>query len=88
MQAIVVKILESLVMALVTRLLEYYQKQKAQSDAITTSDAKIDEHLKNFKDAYSKAFDGTPVTPEQRKKINDAIKELIRGGNSSRPSGV
>ncbi len=41
--------------------------------------ADIDARLKAFKDAYKDAFNGEPVTPEQRQRLKDAITTFIRG---------
>lgn len=78
--------LNSLVLYLVSKLGAWLlaraieQSQKIQ--AKTASDKEIDSRLQQYKDAYKEAFNGEAVTPEQRKKLNGAIADFIRG-----PSG-
>lgn len=41
----------------------------------------IDARLAKFNAAVTNAFDGKGVTPEQRKELNDAIGDFVRGTN-------
>ena len=69
------KLISRLAAWLFARAAEYFQKRKEQSD----SDAAIDARLKAVKDAYMQAFDGHPVTPEQRAALKSAISNFLRG---------
>lgn len=75
--------IEKIVVELLTRLLslllekgsEIYKSH--QSKVVTEKD--VDERLKQFKEAYTEAFDGNPITPEQRKRLNQSIANFILG---------
>ncbi len=73
MYSVALKLLEILAIRLITHLLEKNrttdQAPKVMSD---------EERLEKMKRAYKEAFDGTPVTKEQRKKLNEAISIFIR----------
>lgn len=47
-----------------------------------STDQSIDQRLTAFKAAYKDAFNGKPVTPEQRQKLNQAISDFISGNTS------
>ncbi len=47
-----------------------------------TTEGDINKKLLDFKLAYKEAFDGSPITPEQRQKLKSAISDFIRGGSS------
>lgn len=72
-------ILESLITKLAswffTKVLAYFHG-KAQH---AKTDKEIDEKLAVVKQAYKEAFDGTPITPEQRQKLNQSIDDWLRG---------
>jgi hypothetical protein len=59
---------------LFTKGLELYHSKRSSME----SDQAIDAHLKAFKAAYKDAFNGQPVTKEQREKLNQAIADFIR----------
>ena len=73
--SLVVSILTKLTSWLLARGLE---KLHLEQD-IYEKKNQIDERLKNFKDAYVEAFDGHPLTEEQRAKLKKAIADFIRG---------
>jgi hypothetical protein len=53
---------------------------RLHSKQIAAGDARdVDEKLEQFKAAYRKAFDGKPITPDQKKELNRAISDFIRG---------
>ncbi len=52
------------------------RQQKANTEK------EINQKLEVLKNTYKEAYDGTPVTPEQRKKINQAISDFLRGGSN------
>ncbi len=76
----------SIVVALMTKLtswlfakgLEVIHSKQDQA----TTDADIDARLASFKNAYKEAFNGQPVTSEQKQKLNQAIADFIRGGTT------
>ncbi len=45
----------------------------------TDAGKEIDKKLETFKRVYEKAFDGTPITKDQKNEINKAISDFIRG---------
>jgi hypothetical protein len=47
-----------------------------------TTDGDIDKKLLAFKLAYKEAFNGSPVTPEQREKLKGAISDFIRNAGA------
>jgi hypothetical protein len=71
------KLLELLIIKLVSMLLE----QSNKNVPAPVTDESIDARLAKFKDAYKDAFNGQPVTTEQRQKLNEAISSFIRGAN-------
>lgn len=82
MSAFLAAILERLVTSLISRLMEYWDKKKSEENRIKSTDVEIDRRVLKVKDAYKEAFDGTPVTKEQRAKVNEALREFIRGGSN------
>jgi hypothetical protein len=54
------------------------EKYHGIRDAKETNDT-IDARLKSFKNAYNEAFDGNPVSPEQREKLRNSIADFLRG---------
>ena len=72
---IFVSLMMKIVAFLFTKGLEYFHGQQKKSE----TEKNIDERLAKFKEAYKGAFDGEPVTPEQRAKLNQAIRDFIRG---------
>jgi hypothetical protein len=72
----VVTILAKLGSWLVSQGLVYIHGQQVKA----ATDASIDARLSAFKQAYKEAFNGQPVTPEQRQKLNSSISDFIRGG--------
>ena len=56
--------------------LQHYHGEQEHAE----TDRDIDARLKLFKDAYKEAFNGEPLTTEQKKKLNYAISDFLRGG--------
>lgn len=75
--------ISNIVVILLTRLTSWLFTKglevKAGRDQKAATDADIDQKLATFKEAYKESFNGEPVTPEQRKKLNQAIADFIRG---------
>lgn len=46
------------------------------------SDQEIDVKLAAVKQAYKEAFDGTPITEDQRKKLNQTIADFLSGNGT------
>jgi hypothetical protein len=75
-------ILHNVAVALVTKLatwlydkaMESYQADKLRDKTQAEADAK----LKEFKDACKEAFNGYPVSKDQKKRLNKAAKELLK----------
>lgn len=76
-QNIIVQILTKLGSWLFAKVLEFYHGKQEQKN----TDEDIDNKLNQFKEAYKEAFDGQPITPEQRKKLNQSIADFIRNPN-------
>lgn len=70
-------LLEKLVSSIAVKLMELY-RGKAEKDA---TEADIDNRVALLKDAYKKAFDGNPVTPQQKEELKHAIRQFINGNN-------
>lgn len=76
---IVVQLITNLGSWLMARALEAIHSKQQQA----STDSQIDQRLAGVKAAYKEAFNGQPVTPDQRAKLNQAIADFIRG-----PSGT
>ena len=72
---LVALVLQKLIPWALTKLMEYFQKKNEIKGVKTDIDAK----LQTVKDAYTKAFNGEPITPEQRKELHRASSDFIRG---------
>lgn len=77
MPAWLASIIVAVLSKVASKLLERYHFEQD----ILESKNQIDERLKNFKDAYVEAFDGHPITVEQREKLKKAISNFIRGAD-------
>lgn len=79
--------IERIILALLANLgpwlLAKALEKRNKTSGVTITNETIDQRLSNFKAAYQNAFDGKEVTPEQRKKLNQAISDFLR----SDPSG-
>jgi len=75
---LIVLIMTKLTSWLLAKGLEQIHSKQVQ----TQSDKDIDSRLQSFKQAYSEAFNGEPVTTEQREKLKKAISDFIRGDGS------
>ena len=60
---------------LVQKGLEVFHGKQKQAK----SEQEIDARLAKLKAASLEAFDGKPITPEQRKKLRGAISDFIGG---------
>lgn len=77
------RIIVAVLMNLLTRLYNLILGRIEAAKQKKADDAATDARVAAYKEKVNQAFDGTPVTPEQRKEINDALSDLIRGGRSS-----
>jgi hypothetical protein len=69
------KVAQALLPWLLAKLMAYLNKEKSLED----NKEKIDELLVKVKEAYKKAFNGQPVTPEQEQELKRALRDFIRG---------
>ncbi len=76
--SIIVALMTKLTSWLLTKGLEVVHGKQDQA----ATDADIDARLASFKNAYKEAFNGQPVTVDQRQKLNQAIADFIRGGTN------
>lgn len=74
--------LVTLILAALERVLAFFWKKYQEKEAIeaaTEADLKkLDAAFDAYKSAYSKFFDGQPVTKEQDEALRAAISDLIR----------
>jgi hypothetical protein len=70
------RLIELFVMKLITAFVERAFERRSRLPP--TTDDELDRRLHAFKEAYKDAFDGTPITEEQRKKLNASIESFIR----------
>lgn len=77
-ERIIVAVLTHLGSWLMTKGLEAINKKQAQA----ADESNVDQKLANLKSSYLEASDGKPLTPEQKKKFNSALREFIRSSNS------
>jgi len=54
-----------------------WKKYKKRSDVSKSKD-RIDSELDRLKKALEVAFDGTPITDEEKEEINRAFSDLVR----------
>lgn len=73
---LVIKILSALGSWLVAKAMEKVHEKKEQVE----TEKDIDQRLQVLKDAYKEAFNGEPITPDQRARLNEAMARFIRGG--------
>jgi hypothetical protein len=79
--------IERIAIALLTRLgswllakaLEYIQNREEKK----ADESAIDDRVNKVKDVLRESLDGTPLTPEQKLKFKESLRDLIRGGSSS-----
>jgi hypothetical protein len=57
------------------------ERAKKLKEAATSDD--IDKRLATVKEAVTAALDGSPVTKEQREKLNKAFGDFVRHDSSS-----
>ncbi len=72
-------ILIAILSRLTSSLLSYLISKIHSQQDILESKNQIDARLLAFKEAYKEAFDGKPITPDQKAKLNAAISSFIRG---------
>lgn len=77
---LIAAIMLRVVTILVQKGLEVFHGKQKQAK----TEQEIDARLAKLKAASLEAFDGKPITPEQRQKLRGAIAEFI-GGNA--PNG-
>lgn len=81
MPPFILQLLEQIAVRLITHLLKAnLEREKGPEPAV--SDAEAFARVGKLREAYVEAFDGTEMTPEQRKKLNESIAAFIRGGPS------
>lgn len=68
-------LLMKLIPWLVAKGIEFFENRN-KSKKIKSD---IDKRLERVKKAYEKAFNGEPITPEQREDLKRAIADFIRG---------
>lgn len=73
-ERIIVALLTSIGSKLLAWALSFIQAKQQQ----VATDKDIDNKLATVKEAYKEAIDGEKVTPEQRKKVNQALSDFIR----------
>lgn len=78
LEKLITSILTNLASKLFAWVLEYFKGKQKQSN--TNED--IDQRLDQVKQAYKEAFNGEPVTPEQRKRLNQSLADFIRNTNN------
>lgn len=77
-EKIITSILTNLASKFLTWVLEYFKGKQQQKD--TNED--IDQRLDQVKQAYKEAFNGEPVSKEQRQKLNQSLADFIRNPNN------
>jgi hypothetical protein len=81
-ERLVIALLTNLGSWLLTKGLIFIQKREEKC----ADDASIDLRVDKVKESLREALDGTPVTPEQRSKFNNSLRDLIRGADAPRMS--
>lgn len=78
------KILTSLITNFASKIfqwaMDYFNGLKEKKQTYES----IDKRLQDLKDAVKDAYDGTPKTPEQKAKLDQAIVNFIRGGGTGK----
>lgn len=82
--------IERILIALITRLgaflyaralkkIDDHAKEKAESDQATKA---MSEKLERIKTAYAEAFNGNPISKDQRQELNRSIRDFLRAPSS------
>lgn len=69
----------NLIVTLLTRLTSWLFTKGLEKLHTHNQEIEIDESLRKFKKAYKEAFNGEKVTHEQRRELNKAIADFLRG---------
>lgn len=77
-ESIIVKILEMVAAWCLTRLLEY----KRQRDQTAETNKDIDRRLTILKTVFMEVSHDKTVTPDERAKIKDAMRDFVRNSQS------
>jgi hypothetical protein len=81
-------VIERILITLLTNLGSYFLTKSLQGlnrkESEGRSEEQIDSQVEQVRDALVEATDGKPLTAEQRKNFNLAIRNLIRGNGSRR----
>lgn len=77
-ESIIVKILEMVAAWCFTRLLEY----KRQRDQTAETNKDIDRRLTILKTVFMEVSHDKTVTPDERAKIKDAMRDFVRNSQS------
>jgi hypothetical protein len=64
--------------ALVPKILDWLMARNAKMNARKKNDRAINEQRDRLKKAIDAAYDGEPVTKEEKDEVIDAAKDLIR----------
>jgi hypothetical protein len=76
-------LIERIIIAIVTslgaKLIELAMARIASKQKTALENEEIDRRLDQLKIAMGEVSDGAPVTKEQRKHLNEAIRNFIRG---------
>lgn len=75
---LVVLILEKLIPWALTKLMEWNTAREADERTKEEREKSNALKLKQFNDAFNKAMDGQPLTPEQKEELKNAIRNLTR----------
>ena len=78
-ERIVVAILTRLGAWLYARALSVINERIKESADKAAAEAEIEAKTKRINRAYSEAFNGEPVSKEQREKLNREIADFLRG---------
>lgn len=71
----------TVLLKLASMLMTWVLGQFHQKEADDQSSSDIDSKLSAFKDAYKKAFDGTPITAEQKNELEKSIADFLRNSD-------
>lgn len=78
--------IEKIIIEIVTRLVSWLYARGLvavkEAQAKKEAEADIDARLEKFNEAFKGAFNGEPVTDEERKRLNQAAADFIRGSSS------
>lgn len=77
------KIVAAVIADLSARLFAWLLAQRAKQTTEAASETAIDQKVIAVQTAMKETLDGQPATPEQKAKMREAFRDLVRGGPSS-----